>query len=95
MNSLKLKDIYKDKDNKIFSNFDKTCIKKIKESTIINSMMIYPKLLKNEIDENNMEKEKKEENEEYNESRIERIRNKRKCSESNGNNVNKCRKCYN
>ena len=49
MNSLKLKDIYKDKDNKIFSNFDKTCIKKIKESTIINSMMIYPKLLKGNI----------------------------------------------
>ena len=49
MNSLKLKDIYKDKDNKIFTKIDKMCEKKIKESSIINSMLIYPKLLKGNI----------------------------------------------
>ena len=49
MNSLKLKDIYKDKDNKIFTKIDKMCDKKIKESSIINSMLIYPKLLKGNI----------------------------------------------
>ena len=49
MNSLKLKDIYKDKDDKIFTKIDKMCEKKIKESSIINSMLIYPKLLKGNI----------------------------------------------
>ena len=49
MNSLKLKDIYKDKDNKIFTKIDKKNEKKIKESSIINSMLIYPKLLKGNI----------------------------------------------
>ena len=49
MNSLKPKDIYKDKSNKILSKTDKMIDKKIKESTIINSMLIYPKLLKENI----------------------------------------------
>ena len=49
MNSLKPKDIYKEKGNKILSKTDKMSEKKIKESTIINSMLIYPKLLKENI----------------------------------------------
>ena len=46
MNSLKPKDIYREKNNKILSKTDKMSEKKIKESTIINSMLIYPKLFK-------------------------------------------------
>ena len=49
MNSLKPKDIYKEKGNKILSKTDKMSEKKVKESTIINSMLIYPKLLKENI----------------------------------------------
>jgi hypothetical protein len=49
MNSLKPKDIYKEKGNKILSKTDKMSEKKIKECTIINSMLIYPKLLKENI----------------------------------------------
>ena len=44
MNSLKPKEIYKEKNNKILSKTDKMSEKKIEESTIINSMLIYPKL---------------------------------------------------
>ena len=46
MNSLKPKDIYREKNNKILSKTDKMSEKKIKESTIINSMLIYPKFFK-------------------------------------------------
>ena len=49
MNSLKPKEIYKEKNNKILSKTDKMSEKKIEESTIINSMLIYPKLLKENI----------------------------------------------
>jgi len=49
MNSLKPKEIYKEKNNKILSKTDKMSEKKIKESTIINSMLIYPKLLEENI----------------------------------------------
>ena len=49
MNSLKPKDIYRDKNNKILSRTDKMSEKKIKESTIINSMLIFPKLLNENI----------------------------------------------
>ena len=49
INSLKPKDIYKEKNTKILSKTDKMSEKKIKESTIINSMLIYPKLLKDNI----------------------------------------------
>ena len=50
MNSLKPKEIYKEKNNKILSKTDKMSEKKIKESNIINSMLIYPKLLKESIE---------------------------------------------
>jgi hypothetical protein len=50
LNSLKTKDIYKERSNKILSKTDKMCEKKIKESNIINSMLIYPKLLKESIE---------------------------------------------
>ena len=46
MNSLKPKEIYKEKNNKILSKTDKMSEKKIEES---NSMLIYPKLLKENI----------------------------------------------
>ena len=49
MNSLKPKDIYKEKNTKMLSKTDKMSEKKIKESTIINSMLIYPKLLQDNI----------------------------------------------
>ena len=49
INSLKPKDIYKEKNTKLLSKTDKMSEKKIKESTIINSMLIYPKLLKDNI----------------------------------------------
>ena len=50
LNSLKTKDIYKERSNKILSKTDKMSEKKIKESNIINSMLIYPKLLKESIE---------------------------------------------
>ena len=47
MNSLKAKDINKEKGG--LSKTDKMSEKKIKESMIINSMLIYPQLLQENI----------------------------------------------
>ena len=49
INSLKMKDLNKEKNNKILSKTDKMSEKKIKESMIINSMIIYPKLLQENL----------------------------------------------
>ena len=49
LNSLKMKDLNKEKNNKILSKTDKMSEKKIKESMIINSMIIYPKLLQENL----------------------------------------------
>ena len=49
INSLKMKDLHKEKNNKILSKTDKMSEKKIKESMIINSMIIYPKLLQENL----------------------------------------------
>ena len=49
MNSLKTKEINKDKGGKVLSKTDKMSEKKIKESIIINSMLIYPQLLKDNL----------------------------------------------
>ena len=49
INSLKMKDLHKEKNNKILSKTDKMGEKKIKESMIINSMIIYPKLLQENL----------------------------------------------
>ena len=44
-----MKDLNKEKNNKILSKTDKMSEKKIKESMIINSMIIYPKLLQEKL----------------------------------------------
>ena len=44
-----MKDLNKEKNNKILSKTDKMSEKKIKESMIINSMIIYPKLLQENL----------------------------------------------
>jgi hypothetical protein len=52
INSVEVKDINKEKNNKInkiISKTDKMSEKKIKESMIINSMLIYPKLLQDNL----------------------------------------------
>ena len=52
INSVKVKDLNKEKNNKlnkILSKTDKMSEKKIKESMIINSMLIYPKLLQENL----------------------------------------------
>ena len=49
INSLKMKDLNKEKNNKILSKTNKKKKKKIKESMIINSMIIYPKLLQENL----------------------------------------------
>ena len=44
-----MKDLNKEKNNKILRKTDKMSEKKIKESMIINSMIIYPKLLQENL----------------------------------------------